>query len=41
MGGYLVAALAVAFAAPVALVRAMRFKRQINGPWDEAKVAAE
>ena len=41
VGGYLVAALAVAFAAPVALVRAMRFKRQINGPWDEAKVAAE
>ena len=34
---YVAAVLFVALACPLWLVRMMRFKRQINGPWDEAK----
>ena len=38
---YVAAVLFVALACPLWLVRMMRFKRQINGPWDEAKPRAE
>lgn len=34
---YVAAVLFVTLACPLWLVRMMRFKRQINGPWDEAK----
>ena len=38
---YVAAVLFVALACPLWLVRMMRFKRQIDGPWDEAKPRAE
>ena len=38
---YVAAVLFVALACPLWLVRMMRFKRQINGPWDEAKPRAD
>ena len=34
---YVAVVLFVVIACPLWLVRMMRFKRQINGPWDEAK----
>ena len=38
---YVAAVLFVALACPLWLVRMMRFKRQIDGPWDEAKPRAD
>ena len=38
---YVAVVLFVVIACPLWLVRMMRFKRQINGPWDEAKPRAE
>ena len=38
---YVAAVLFVALACPLWLVRMMRFKRQIDGPWDEARPRAE
>ena len=35
--GYVAGVGGVVVACPAWLVRMMRFKRQINGPWDEAK----